>query len=215
MDTTSISAVITGDLIHSRQASTTQVDLAMDTLRDAAIAMATGTSRDLKFTRFRGDGWQVHIDTPGAALGTLVWLHARLRATGLKIDTRMAVGIGHVTTLGTTSLADAAGPAFVISGQTLDRMGKSRLAIDGLGVTDDHRAIFGLVEHIAFGWTANQAEAVAIAGEDQDKTQEDIAKQLGVSRQAVQLRLAGSGAAPIFRAISAFGAHDFTKAGPS
>ncbi len=208
----SFSAVITGDLIHSRQASTTQVDLAMDTLRDAAKEAEGRSNRILKFTRFRGDGWQIHLDTPGAALGTIVWLHAKLRATGLKIDSRMAAGIGGIETLGTTTLADANGPAFITSGQALDTIGKHRFTIAGIGVTDELLAIFELVEHIIFGWTANQAEAAAIALAYPNQTQEDIATKLDISRQAVQLRLAGAGAASINRAIKVVQNHDFWKA---
>ncbi len=186
--------------------------MAINTLRDAVTEAEDRINRSLKFTRYRGDGWQIHLDTAGAALGTLIWLHAKLRATGLKIDTRMAVGIGHVTTLGTTSLADAAGPAFESSGQAIDKMGKTRLEIAGMGVTADHHALFGLIEHIVFGWTPNQSEAAAIALANPDMTQEDIATRLGISRQAVQLRLAGAGAAHIKKAIDAFHAHDFSKA---
>ncbi|MEY1555757.1 hypothetical protein AB3Y40_09005 [Yoonia sp. R2331] len=212
MTIASLSAVITGDLIHSRQASATQVDLAMDTLRDAAAEAEARSNRTLQFTRFRGDGWQIHLDTAGAALGTAVWLHAKLRATGLKIDTRMAVGIGGITSTGTTSLADASGVAFEISGQTLDTIGKRRITIAGTGVTQELSAIFGLVEHIIFDWTANQAEAAALALAYPDKTQEDIATKLGITRQAVQLRLAGAGAAPISAAVDALLRHDFWKA---
>ena len=43
-----------------------------------------------------------------------------------------------------------------------------------------------------------------------DFTHEDIAQRIGVTRQAIQSRLASAGAASLDEAFYAFGRHDFT-----
>lgn len=208
-----ISAVISGDLIRSRQANETQITSAFDTLSRTATALQDITGNPLKFTRFRGDGWQVHLSNPGAALTCCLIFHAHLRAAGLKIDSRIAVGIGPITSTGSTTLSDAAGFAFIASGKALDKIGKRLIVVDGQNIGPDQQALFHLAEHIIFGWTANQAEAAAIALKNKDFRQEDIANQLGITRQAVQMRLASAGLSALESACNAFQQHDFDSKG--
>ena len=109
----------------------------MDVLADAAREISGWTpGADTRFTRYRGDGWQMHLAEPGLALRAALVLAARLRAADTGLATRAAIGIGRIEDLGTASLADARGPAFEASGHALDRMRYGRrLAIDGEGVT--------------------------------------------------------------------------------
>lgn len=203
-----VSAVLTGDLIGSRQHETSCIDDAMATLSRAAHAFGTAWGLELRFTRFRGDGWQVHVRTAGLVLDATIFLAASLRGAGHDIDTRISAGIGPVETLGTADLSDASGSAFFVSGDRLDRIGKRRFIVAGTGIGDWQAAVFDLAAWHVDGWTAAQAEAVALALIDTG-TQEHIARQLGVTRQAVQDRLAKAGFSALDTALHAFRTHDY------
>lgn len=203
-------AVLTGDLIASRKSTPTKVDCAMQVLEHAAEKFENSWSAKLRFTRFRGDGWQIVLEEPILVLHAVVHFHATLRASDLGIGTRISAGIGTIEHSGTTNLSDATGNAFFISGDHLETAKKRRFLIAGQGIGVWQNAVFILVEQIIAGWTPAQAEATAM-GLLGDLTQEEIAQRIGVTRQAIQSRLASAGAASLDEALYAFTNHDFTR----
>lgn len=193
-------AVLTGDLVASTRQPADRVDAAMQALRLAADRIATWQSpaRDPRFTRFRGDGWQIALTAPDLALRAAVVLQGTLGALGL--ESRISIGIGPAETLGTTDLSDAAGKAFELSGQGLDKMADaSRIAIAGPSVTDPDAMIADLLGERMGRWTAAQAEAAALqlASPDRVITLAEVGKALGISPQAVNDRVRGAGCATI------------------
>ncbi|MGJ8623767.1 MAG: hypothetical protein ACSHW1_13450 [Yoonia sp.] len=205
--------VLTGDLIKSRQATSADIAAAFDCLQQTATDFGQVWDIDLRFTRFRGDGWQVVLDVPGLTLHAIIHFTATLRAAKPDIATRIAAGVGTTDSLGTADLSDATGPAFFISGDHLDGMSpKRRLALAGQGIGTAQCAIIDLTEFITLGWTAGQAQAVALAIQDYPRTHDEIAQDLGITRQAVQSRLAGAGFAYFENALYAIRNHDFTTA---
>ena len=199
-------AILTGDLIGSTAAAPGALERAMEILADAARAMSGWMpGADTRFTRFRGDGWQIHVAEPGLALRCALALNARLRAADVGLATRAAIGIGDIDTLGTESLADAHGAAFEASGHALDTMGRTRtMAIEGDGITTFHRIVVDLLADRARHWTPQRAEATALYLQPDNPTLADIAPQLGISPQAVNYRLSGAGAPAIRRALNAW-----------
>lgn len=200
-------AVLTGDLIGSRSAQPEVTDQAMQVLSKTASDLSQMIDADTRFTRFRGDGWQMVLGRAGWVLRACLLVIADLRASGLGIDTRISAGMGTYETLGTLNLADATGPAFFVSGSHLDFAPKRRRLLVAGGRTRDQvwqAAIFDLVEHLTAGWTSPQAEAISIALRDGQLTQADISARLGVTRQAIQIRLAGAGNSAIENALLAF-----------
>lgn len=211
MHDTAPCAAITGDLIRSRQADTAAINQSFAILADAASAFGAGHDLDLRFTRYRGDGWQMILTRPGLLLDAALYLIASLKAGQTGIATRLSIGVGPVETLGTRGLADASGPAFFFAGDQLDAMGRNRMiALTGQGIGAPQVAIIDLAEWIASGWTATQAEAVAISLEGRLVRHEDIAEKLGITRQAVQSRLSGAGLSYFDNALYAIRSHDFT-----
>ena len=211
---TPIIAVLTGDLVRSREAETETVDRAMRILAAIADDLTDIAGADTRFTRFRGDGWQLVLREPRAVLRACLVIVAKLRASGLGVDTRVSVGLGRQSSIGTANLSDATGPAFFISGHHLDSAPKRRrLLIAGGGERDQtwQTALFDLIEHQVSSWTQLQAEAVAIALSDGQKTmtQADIARDLTVTRQAVQIRLSGAGYWALENALAAFESFDW------
>ena len=188
MASTRTQAVLTGDLIASTGLPPAQTESAMAALRSAADASGT-----LHFTRFRGDGWQVLLPHPQSALRTAFRLTAALAAAETGLATRIAIGFG--TARPGTGLADATGTAFTRSGRALDHMPrKQRWAISGgPDLPAWIPATIALAEWHAARWTAGQAAVVAEWLDPADRTQEDRATRMGLTRQAWKARFDGSG----------------------
>jgi hypothetical protein len=199
-------AILTGDLISSRKTSPDAVDAALATLADSARTFGDRWLQDTRFTRHRGDGWQIVLQDPGLALRAMLYLAARLRASGASCDTRVSIGVGAIDSQGTRDLSDGFGEAFHMSGDGLETSGKRRLTIAGSGIGPWQELTVELVDAISEDWTVAQAEAAAFALLS-DPTQEDIAAELGISRQAVQLRLAGAKMRAIEDAVDQFQHH--------
>lgn len=204
-----IVAVLTGDLIDSTTAGAAATDLAMMVLADTAheISLWPGAG-PTRFTRFRGDGWQLLVTPQKYALRAALTLAARLRATPDAPPTRIAIGLGRAESIGGTDLSDAHGPAFAASGHALEAMPRgARLTLGGTIGRDPGRlasALIDLLDERIGRWTPEQAEAAAFALDPDDPTQAEIAGQLGISSQAVSYRLGGAGMAAIRRALQAW-----------
>jgi hypothetical protein len=189
-------AVITGDIVASSAYPVEKVEAAMQALRRTAGEISAWRTPpfNTRFTRFRGDGWQIVLSQTRRSLRATVVLQAKLIALGL--ESRISIGIGHADNLGTADLSNAAGQAFEHSGRGLDQMGDSwRLAIDGPPVLEEDRMIADLLGERMGRWTAAQAEAAAmqLASTDRNVTLQDIGKTLGISPQAVNDRVRGAG----------------------
>lgn len=208
-----IVAILTGDLIGSTQATAKAVDVSMTILRDCAARLGPHTD----FTRFRGDGWQLRLLRPGDCLWACLWILARLRADEAAIGCRIAVGIGPDPTPDRQDLASAMGPAYTASGRALDQMTPGRLlALDGASASVDRfrKLTFTLAAELAGRWTTAQAQAVALKlcpdrPADDRPANETIARQLGVTRQAVDARLKSADYPVLDEMIQAFLGEDF------
>ena len=202
-----LGAILTGDLIGSTKAPPQNVEEAMAVLAEVADGIARWTTPgcDARFTRYRGDGWQMYVPEAGLGLRAALVLNAGLRAGHVGLATRAAIGVGRIDSLGTGSLADARGTAFEASGHALDAMDRSRhLTIAGSGVTTWHRIIVDLLDERATRWSRQQAEATALYLNPDNPTLSQIAPRIGISAQAVSYRLLGAGAPTIRDALHAW-----------
>lgn len=197
-------AILTGDLIGSTSAGPEALAQSMAALEQAAaeIALWPGGT-DTRFTRSRGDGWQMALWGPGPGLRVAFVLQARLRALPQGLPTRLSLAVGRVDTLGSRDLSDAAGPAFTASGQGLDGMDRShRLALALGRQTPFAQALAGLCDAVMRGWSREQAAALALALAPDRPGLAQIAERFGISKQAVNYRLTGAGIAPIRQALA-------------
>jgi len=193
-------AVLTGDLVASTKRSADQTALAMRAIAAAAAKFSTWHSpaKDTRFTRYRGDGWQMVIAEPQYALRAAVVIQGKLIAMGM--ESRIFAGIGTCDSLGSGTLADASGEAFVRSGHGLDRMSDpERIGIDKEGIHQEDQLIADLLGERMGRWTAAQAEAAALqlASPFKITTLSEIGKELNISPQAVNDRVRGAGCATI------------------
>lgn len=196
-----LTAILTGDLIGST-ARPDAVAQAMVVLADVAATVATWSDEAPKFTRFRGDGWQMRVPV-GQSLRAALLVTAALRGTDA-LATRIALGIGPLTDAGTRDLSDAAGPAFTASGRALDHMARGQVWAIAGAVPPWAGALVALAEWHSARWSREQAEAVALMLADPSLTQAAAAGRLGITRQAWQARLSGAGFAAWLPALRAF-----------
>lgn len=205
-------AVLTGDLVASTAAEGQAVEGAIEALRTAAHILSAWLGHDTRFSRFRGDGWQLYVERPGMALRATLYLLARLRASEAGLATRLALALGPYDRLGETGLSGASGLVFEQSGHALDAMrSKERIAFDTpmFGAAPSELgpwqgAVVTLAHWQASRWSREQAEAIALALDPINPTQDQIAQSLGITRQAVQARLKGAGLAALQPALAAF-----------
>lgn len=194
MPNSDIHAVITGDLVASTTLPDSRLDAAMSALHHAARHLGPD---ELHFTRFRGDGWQVLIHRPGRALRIALSLSATLTAAETGLSTRLAIGFGSVNRLPAGDLSAASGTAFTRSGRALDAMPRNQTwaIAGGSGLPLWVAATIPLAAWHAAQWTKGQAAVVAEYLDPVDRTQEDWAARMGLTRQAWASRFTGSGIA--------------------
>lgn len=195
--------VLTGDLVGSSAAGSDDVDDAMQALQDGVTRMAAWpVGMHPRFTRSRGDGWQVRVENPVFGLRAAVFLTAWLRASGSGLAARIAVRQGMVDHRGTESLPDTAGTALAASAQALDQMRKAqRIAISGDGMGPLHRGYGALLTALVRRWSQQQAEAMVLALPPDQPTLAEIARHLAISPQAVNYRLASASGTEVRAAL--------------
>lgn len=213
-----IRSVITGDLVKSRDASEKDVDATMTALTDLSTREGQRLETDFRFTRHRGDGWQILLPDAASSLDLSILIAAALHSRKTLLSTKIAVGLGTITTQGTQDLSDASGDAFVASGDLLEDMSASssghKMAITGAGALAWHRGVFRVTDWMIQNWSERQAEAVYLRQEASDMTTNaDRAASLNISRQAYEARYNSSGFAALDQLRDAFLNHNF-RVGP-
>jgi hypothetical protein len=198
---TPYAAVLTGDLIASTSAPVDGINKSMARIAELAARIGKNT----RFTRYRGDGWQIYLDDPGLGLWAMLLIAADLKAKA-PLESRIALGLGDAYGGSSESLVTAGGTAFVSSGRALDQItAPKRLAIAGDGIDRLHQRLIAMLDERASGWSQEQADAVAMALEPEDyPTQAAMAARLHISRQAVASRLQAAGFAQIEAAHQEF-----------
>lgn len=199
---TPLYAVLTGDLIGSTRVPAAAQEGSMACLA-AMAGRLVGWPEGVppRFTRHRGDGWQI-VAPATFGLRVALVLAAALRARPDLPATRLAIGLGAATSLGSADLRDARGPAFEASGHALDTMERQRLlALSGTGVTPLHQAVLRLMDLQLARWTAAQAEIAAEALHPEAPTLADLAARHGITPQAVSERMKAGGITALRRAL--------------
>ncbi|MCT8160281.1 hypothetical protein [Pseudoruegeria sp. SHC-113] len=201
-------AVLTGDLIRSTEHPPDVVDAAMGVLAGAAEAIGGWQGASTRFTRARGDGWQLVLMRPTLALRASLALRAALRAADLGLATRIAAGIGAGSLPASGDLGAASGPAFIASGRGLEAFGRRQAFGLSGDVHPGAQAAFLLADALARGWTAAQARVLKDALQPEAPTQDELAQALGQSRQNVQKTLSATHTDSLLAALEAVEARE-------
>ncbi len=194
-------AVLTGDIVQSTALPHGRLDEIMDSLASTTALITNWTGTRRRFTRQRGDGWQLSVAKPAFALRAALFVQATLRAQGKDLESRISIGVGTAEFASGDDLNGASGTAFLASGRGLQTMtGPERILHSDAGPI---AAATRLADHISQGWTPAQALVVHKALIPlKPPTQTEIGADLPISRQAVGQALAAAGFDAIHTALT-------------
>ena len=183
-------AVVTGDLVDSSKAPATDRDRVLKEMRSVFRSVETDITGLGDFQIFRGDSFQTVLEEPAHALKTALLLRCScLLQVGL--DMRLAVGVGSVEYRSRKSVGEGIGPAFTLSGHSLDEMRDPRrlvIATQDDAVNSEMNALTALLDAVVDGWSTNAI--VTVTKRLHGKKQQAIADELKISQSAVNQRLA-------------------------
>ena len=158
---------------------------------------------EIRMEVFRGDSFQLEVNNVRDSLRVAVIIRALLRGITInksrrQLDCRVALGIGDVT-YDSNSVSTSDGEAYRLSGRTLDEMESSRLMV--ATCWDDINAELDVETALADGyitkWKSAQSRIMATYLL-KDVRQEDLATELGLSRQMINKTLK-SASAPLIK----------------
>lgn len=154
---------------------------------------------------FRGDSYQLIIDDISQVLKRCIQLICWFRMNSDRFDvgrravtdprvalgTRLSIGIGAIAYTGKNVL-DSDGEAFHLSGRKFDQLNKDDII--KLTTTDEKsNEVFDMlllfINSIIRSWTRTQAETIFLLLEEEDITQEQIAKKLNMTQPAIAFSL--------------------------
>lgn len=196
--TETVFSVITGDIVGSTSLTEARLEQALAALGEGAALLSGWLGTNVHFTRHRGDGWQICLPPHPAPLRAALTLRAALRRQDRDLRTRMAIATGPAQVPADGNLNTATGPAFVASGQLLDRLDAAMIADASGGAIG---ALTRLAHHVSDGWTQAQARAALPMLAPDRPTQETVAEDLGITRQAVRQALLAAGMPDILAAL--------------
>ncbi|TWT95882.1 hypothetical protein Pla108_29590 [Botrimarina colliarenosi] len=193
-------AVITGDVIDSSSLASADRQRLPALIHEVSATLVDwfGDEKLTPISIFGGDSWRVLLASPADALRVGLFIRASLLASGLNIDTRMAIAVGGVDFVPDGDIEQADGEAFRLSGRELGEManGSTNLGFacaDAL--TSRHWSlVFCLVDAlIRTNWTANRARAVSGALRDWPGSRIGELWPTAISKQTVGRHLAEAG----------------------
>lgn len=189
-------AVLTGDLVgSSRFKIEKQRDEVLLALKESFKKIESVDIIASNFEIHRGDSFQGVLSKPEEALKTAIILRSnllsRFKGKRVRLDARIAIGIGTIDYLPRDHVGEGDGEAFRNSGTELDKMkkGEQRLIIKTpwQDVNDEFQTECVLLDSLIQRWTKEQAEAILY--QIHGLKQEEIARILGISQPAVFQRL--------------------------
>lgn len=187
-----IKAVITGDIVRSELIALDKRDLLIQVLHQ--IVENLQDKSPMRMELFRGDSFQIVVDSPEMSLKIASMMRAGLKSNtpkGSKTewDARISIGIGTIDYRG-DSIVTSDGEAFKLSGRGLDTMEKNRLAVNTCwqDVNEELDAGLAFVDDLITGWSVNQANAVYLSV-GRGLSQANIASTIAKSQQNVSKTL--------------------------
>jgi hypothetical protein len=197
-----IVAVLTADIIHSRQYSPAvrrRVDLTLRrSFKEVIRRYPEAVQTPLAFRITAGDEFQCVFADISATFEILTYLRASVATSGIEpvITFRASIGIGEISVSGKANSYEEDGEAFVRSREGLNELNKRKQAWTKI-ITEQPEVnrcadvILILIDRLQKNWTIPQWEAVkwSLLG----LTRERISKKVKVAHQNITKRLAAAG----------------------
>lgn len=198
-------AVLTGDLVGSTTLGSKATNRAMDLIRVRTKKYKEWFGSQTQFSQHRGDGWQIALIEPKYALRCALDLRATLRSLGKEFSARIAVSTGEANLPLRTDLNQENQSVFVRSGQLLEKYSTGKTK-ECLRSDDDPKtqANFILADYISSTWTPKQSRVLmhTLAPLGSKLKNNQIAQEIGISRQAVSKAHIGAGGLALDFALS-------------
>lgn len=176
-------AIITGDIVNSEDYEASQW---LGILKNYFSELGESPS---DWEIYRGDEFQLRVPLENA-LEVAIRIKALIKSVK-GLDVRMGVGIGDVTFVG-VGVSESNGPAYQLSGRTFEALKENKISLTlATGKKQYDRALNLMIKlalDFADDWSSVSAEIVAIALEDPNASQREIAERLNIQQSAVSQR---------------------------
>lgn len=176
-------AIITGDIINSEKH---QVSKWLGVLKQYLSRLG---STPTEWEIYRGDEFQLKIPSEKALE---VAIHIKALIKSIKgLDVRMGIGLGEITFVG-VGVSESNGTAYQRSGRTLETVKGNKLTLMMATGNQYYDETLNLMLKLSLdfmdAWSIVSAEIVALALENPNASQKEIAKKLGIQQSAVSQR---------------------------
>lgn len=176
-------AIITGDIINSKD----YPDSKWLGILKGYLSNIGKSPMDWEI--YRGDEFQIKVKSKDA-LKTAIHIKALIK-TIKDLDVRLGIGLGTETFHG-VSVSESNGTAYQRSGRTFESLKEDK---NNLAIATGHKfhdntlnLILKLASHFMDDWSTVSAEIVAMALDNPNTPQAEIAKKLNIQQSAVSQR---------------------------
>lgn len=178
---------ITGDIVHSQ--SVKEPEIWLDPLKNLFSSIGESPS---VWEIYRGDSFQITVSPKDALRISLIIKSVVKKLPSKKLDVRLAIGISEEEIIA-DRVSEAAGEAFVYSGQLLDTLKQKKVHLGIKSPWDDFDKEFNMMFQLALvimnSWTNNSAEVAELLFSISGITQVEIAERLGIAQSSVNDRI--------------------------
>ena len=190
-----MTAIITGDIVNSQKVNSKLW------LKDLKSVLRKYGKSPKNWEIFRGDMFQLEVETKGAILAAIV-IKAHIK-TYEKLDVRIAIGVGK-TSYRSNKITESNGDAYMHSGRCFEELKRNRLAMVTPWPEDVDREInlYLLLASLTMdSWTPATADTMAYALLHPEHNQATISKKLKKSQSTISANLNRAGHDEIVKMI--------------
>lgn len=172
-------SIITGDIINSRNASTTEI-----WLNGLKKILKRYGNEPKNWEIYRGDSFQVEISDPAESLFAAILIKASIKQIK-NLDVRLAIGIGDKT-YSAEKISESNGSAFVNSGNCFENLKGKTLAIKTPWYEFDNQinTLIDLAALTMNSWGSVSSEVTSVAMLNPTMTQKELAQLLKKKSQS-------------------------------
>ncbi|MBU1098979.1 MAG: SatD family protein [Bacteroidetes bacterium] len=193
-------AVLTGDVIGSSSLPDEKRSEMLNRLRKTyeIVIQTYSVESSLDIDIFSGDSWQILLVDPSKSIKAALLFRSYFKGCqpSLKVDTRISIGVGSVSSLNPDRLSQSDGEAFRMSGRALsDTVVKQNLHFSSSDNQTESivNAQLILLDFLSTNWTEKQALAVAGALMGLSQTEIGNLWEIPIKQQSVADFLSGAG----------------------
>lgn len=187
-------AVLTGDIINSREAGKPQIWL--EALKNALKSFGEEPEN---WEIYRGDSFQLEIAAPEKAFMAAIYIKACIKTIKF-LDVRMAVGIGKKNHP-SDKITEANGEAYILSGNKFENLKKEKQTF-AVQTPDEElntelNLYLRLILLVINNWSQSSAAFVKTIIENKHLSQQELGELLGIRQSSVSERYARAAYAEI------------------